>query len=587
MSDEYDVLIRNASIVDGSGAGPLRGSLAIGGERIVALGDGVKGDARVVIEAGGLTVTPGFIDVHNHGDASILYYPEAESFLRQGVTTFIGGNCGSSPGPYGEHLDIGYFLYDIYTDLSLAMYYPYRLIPRDNINERHFKIHGWKIDWNTLGEFCRKVETKGISPNYVPLVGHGEIRTLVMGHDYKRKATNREVKMMQAQVRIAMEEGCRGLSVGRDYEPGYYADVGELKACAKIAAQYGGIYTSHSLRTGLRQERRPGEFPPPKINGILEAIDVGRTCKMPVQISHLSPLYDTYPGGSELMTEASVKATLKAVDDARKEGVDVNFDLIPHHLVGGIYTSPWLAGLLLPWIRLTGSREGLARALRMRDFREEVKSTITSGKWYGLNPNLNAAWAQLPNIVECKNDRYLNKTLAQVAEGLKVDPLEALMEVISADPDTKAVLKGDDDSAKLMFYHHPEMMIGIDTFALDDKWECKNPPWYMPNENTYGGFARYFRRAVRETNTLTLGEAVRKITSLPARKFKIRDRGLLKEGFYADIVVMNKETITDRGDQLEPRKYPDGIEYVIVNGKVVVEKSRHTGARPGKVLYRE
>lgn len=587
MVEDFDIIIKNASIIDGSGGSPFKGAVAIRGERIESVGEKVRGDAGVIIDAEGLSVAPGFIDVHNHGDASILYYPKAESFVRQGITTFVGGNCGSSPGPYGEYLDIGYFLYDIFTDLSLAMYYPDRLVERDELNEKHFEVFGWRIDWHTLGEFCRRVESLGISANYIPLVGHGEIRTLVMGRDYRRRATRSETKKMQEHVRIAMEEGIRGISVGRDYEPGYYADLEELAACAKVAAEYGGIYTSHSLRTGLRRERNPGEAPPPKINGILEAIEVGRRCRIPVEISHLSPLYDVYPSGSEIMTEASVKATLKAVDDARGEGLDVNFDVIPHHLTGGIYASPWLAGLLLPWVRLAGSREGLARALKMKDFRDDVKRIILSGKWYGLNPNLNPSWAHLPNIVECRIEEFVGKTVAQIAESMKVDGLEALMEVLSLDPDTKAVLKGEDDSTKLMFYKHPEMMIGIDTFCLDDKWECRNPPWYMPNENTYGGFPRYFRRAVRETNTLPLNEAVRKVTSLPARKFKIRERGLIREGFYADIVIFNPATITDKGDQVEPRKYPEGVEYVIVNGEIVVNKAEHTGAKPGKVLYRD
>jgi N-acyl-D-aspartate/D-glutamate deacylase len=587
MSEEFDILIVNGLIVDGTGSDAFRGSVAMRGDRIAEVGDDVRGDAGVVLDVGGLAVAPGFIDVHNHGDLSILYYPEAEGFLHQGITTFVGGNCGTSPGPYGDYLGFAYFLYDLYCDVAPHMYYLDRVLPRDLVNERHRELYGWEIDWHTMGEFFKRVEARGLSPNYVPLVGHGEIRTLVMGQDYRRRATRREVRRIQEEVRLAMEEGCRGLSVGRDYEPGYYADMEELVACAKIAAEYGGIYTSHSLRTGLRRERRPGEPPPPKAKGVLEAIEVGRRCKIPVQISHLSPLYDVYPAGSEVMTEASVKATLKLIDDARREGVDVSFDLIPHHLTGGIYTSPWLAGLLLPWLRVTGSRDRLAEALRMEEFRSEIKASLLSGKWYGLNPNINPNWASEPTIVSCREERFVGKTLIEVAEMLRLDPIDALMEVLARDPETKAVRRGEDDSAKLMFYKHPEMMIGIDTFAIDDKWECRHPPWYMPNENSYGGFPRYFRRAVRETKTLTLEEAVRKVTSLPSKKFKLRDRGIIRPGAYADIVVMNPEAITDMGDQLDPRRYPKGIEHVMVNGVLVVEKGRHTGAKPGRILYRE
>jgi N-acyl-D-aspartate/D-glutamate deacylase len=392
---------------------------------------------------------------------------------------------------------------------------------------------------------------------------------------------------MRKEVEKAMEEGCRGLSVGRDYVPGFFADKEELFACAKVAAKYGGVYTSHSLRTGLRVDRPPGQAPPAKIQGIMEAIEVGRKAKIPVQISHLGPLYDVWPPGNKLISESAVKATLKAIDEARGEGVDVSFDLIPHHTAGGIYSGPYVVGALLPWLRVTGSREALAEALRLGQLREEVKETIKSGKWYGLNPNINPGWAHRPTIVEHKEERFRDKTAAQIAEELDVEPLDALFQVIRADPDTKFMVKGDDDSVKLMFYRHPQAMIGIDTFAVDDTWEIKSPPWFLPNENSYGGFPRYFRRAVRETNTLTLEEAVRKVTSLPAAKFKLSDRGILKSGAHADIVIMNPETVTDRGNALRPRVYPEGIEHVIVNGIQVIERGRHTGALPGKVLYQE
>ena len=590
MSEECDILIKNASIVDGTGSPAYRGAVAVTGERVSVIGK-VEGDLRVdaekIIDAGGLTVAPGFIDVHNHGDLSILYYPEAPGFVRQGITTFVGGQCGDSPGPFGDYIGLPWVLGDLYVDVAPKMLEREWLVPRDLLNPRHREVYGWEIDWETLGEFFKKVEAAGIGPNYTPLVGHGDVRSLVMGPDYKRKATEEEVEEMTGHVRRAMEDGCRGLSVGRDYDPGIWAGFDELLACARAAAEYGGVYASHSLRTGHRKARRPGEFPPIKTEGVLEAIDVGRRAGMPVQISHLGSLYDVTPGGSDIMTEAAVRATLKIVDDAREEGIDVNFDLIPNHLSGGISTSPWLASYLTPWLRVAGSLEQLAQALRMPDLREEIKEAIWAGKHYGLNPNINPRWAGQRTIVECRDERFLEKTVAQAAEILGMEPLEALMEILTIDPGTKAVRKGGDDWAKLMFYRHPEMMIGVDTFAVDDTRVSRHPPWSLPNENSFGGFPRYLRRAVRETGTLSLEEAVRKVTSSPARKFKLTDRGVLRAGAYADIVVFDPEKVTDRGDQLEPRRYPAGIEYVLVNGALVVERGEQTGARPGKILYRE
>lgn len=590
MPEEHDILIKNASIVDGTGSPAYKGAIAVKGERIAAIGKvegDLKVDAETVIDAEGLTVAPGFIDVHNHGDLSILYYPEAPSFVRQGITTFVGGNCGDSPGPFGEYVGMPWFLRDLYTDLAPRMFSREWLIPRGLLNPRHKELYGWEIDWHTLGEFFKRVEAKGLSPNYAPMVGHGDVRALVMGPDFKREATKREVREMRKHVEQAMEDGCIGISVGRDYDPGIWAGFEELLACAKVAAKYGGVYASHSLRTGHRKARRPGEFPPFKTHGVLEAIDMGRKAKMPVQISHLGSLYDVRPVGSDILKEAAVRATLKIIDDAREEGIDVNFDEIPNHLTGGISTTPWLVSSLSPWLRVAGGLEQFAEALRMEDFREEIKGVIMSGKWYGLNPNINENWAEGRTVVECKDERFLEKTVADVAEELGIEPLDALFEILAADPGTKAVRKGDDDIVKLMFFRHPESMIGIDTFAVDDKRISRHPPWSMPNENSYGGFPRYIRRAVRETGALSLEEAVRKVTSLPARKFKLKDRGVLKDGAYADIVVMDPERVTDRGDQLDPRRYPEGIEHVIVNGVQVVKDSKHTGVRPGKILYRE
>ncbi len=585
---ECDLLIKNARIVDGTGAPAFGGAIAVNGERIQAVGR-VEGELKVeatkVIDARGLVVSPGFIDAHNHGDCSILYYPRAESFVRQGITTFVGGNCGTSPGPYGDYMDAAYFLYDLYWRIDPDMYYGERLQLLEKVNSLHKEMYGWEIDWGTLGEWMDRVEAKGASANLVPIAGHGDIRYLVMGLDYRRKATKKEITVMLEHVARAMEDGCRGLSVGRDYNPGYWADTSELVACAEVAAKYGGVYTSHSLRTGLREERRPGDLVPSKIGGVLEAIEVGRKAKISVEVSHLSPLYDVWPPGNREMAEASAKSTLKAIDDAREEGIDVCFDLIPN-TTGGIYATPYLASALMPWLRVAGNLDQLGRALSMPAFRAEIKSTIMSGKWYNLNPNLTPMWAMGPTVVECTEERFRGKTVAQIAKDLKMDELDALMEVLRADPHTKANIQGGVPGF-MMLIKYPAAMIGIDTFGVDDKWEIRTSPGILPNENTFGGHPRYLRTCVRETATLTLEEAIRKITSLPAAKFKLKDRGVLREGAYADLTIINPDTITDRGNTLNPRVYPKGIEYVAVNGKLVVAKAKHTGETPGKVLRRE
>jgi N-acyl-D-aspartate/D-glutamate deacylase len=592
MKEEVDILIKNVTIVDGTGKSSFKGSIGVVGDRISAVGDptGISGER--VIDAEGLTASPGFIDVHSHGDITILYYPQAEGYVHQGITTFVGGNCGLSPAPVGDMISYDWFLDDIRSEIVPFKYYPPYFLPRELLNTKHREVYGWEIDWHTMGEYFRRVEKEGLSPNYVPLVGHHEIRSVVMGKDYKRSATGEETKEMREVTREAMEDGCRGISVGRDYEPSYYANTEELFALAEVVAEYGGVYSSHSLRTGLRRARKPGDPPQEKVKGILEAIEVGRITGVSVQISHLlGPLHDITPNASPNLRMVAMEVTFKLIDDARKEDIDVNFDIIPDRMTVGLYFTPYLARLLAPWLRETGSVEQFARALKMKAFKEEVKATIYNGKWYGLNPYLSPKWSESTRIAKCAESEFEGKSIAQIAEEQGVDPMDVLMEVLAADPLTKTS-RGDSSfktplEIPLLLYAHPEMMIGIDTFALDDKWEFKTPPWFFPSENAYGGFPRYFRTAVREERVLSLEEAVRKVTSLPARKFKLQDRGVLKIGAWADIVLMDINSVTDMGDYFEPRRYPKGIEYVFVNGIPVSEKGKHTGARPGKILKRE
>jgi N-acyl-D-amino-acid deacylase len=585
--EEFDFLIKNGLIVDGSGDESFKGEISIIADRIASVSKTpINGDAVNIIDAKDQVVSPGFIDVHNHGDLSILYYPRADGFVRQGITTFVGGQCGDSMGPFGDYIGLPWIHSDIYTDIDPHMYIKNWLQPREIFNERHREIYGWDIDWRDLSEFHKRVMEKGLSPNMVPMVGHGDIRSLVMGTDFERSATDEEIANMAMETEKAMVEGCVGITVGRDYDPGIWAEWKELVACAKAAAKYGGIYASHSLRTGHRKPRRPGEPAPVKTVGVIEALNIGREASIPVQVSHLGVLYDITPGGNRDVMAAAIRATLKLIDDAIAEGVEADFDNIPHHLTGGINTSPWLIHSLNPWLHVSGSPEQLSKSLRMPDFREEIKESILAGKHYGLNPNINPKWAGERVIVDCKVDAYLEKTVSEIAEETGVDEIEALFDVINADPYTRVIRRGEDDWVKLEFYKHPRAMIGVDTFAVDETRQSRTTPPSYPNQNSFGGFPRFLRRTVRETKVLSIQEAVHKITGSPARKFRLKERGLLKPGFYADITIWDPERITDKGTQLEPRQYPDGVNYVLINGDLVVDSCKHTGKLPGRVLYR-
>jgi N-acyl-D-aspartate/D-glutamate deacylase len=254
---------------------------------------------------------------------------------------------------------------------------------------------------------------------------------------------------------------------------------------------------------------------------------------------------------------------------------------------------PYLCSLhLTPWLRLLGSREALARWLRVEDFRKEVKEALAAGKWFirvHINPNTNPRWAENILVVKHKQEEYSGKTLAEVAEMRRRDPLDTLFDLIAEDPEARGATRDyriSEEYVKL-FFKHPACMVGVDVTVFDDKYQMRSPPYSIPTINTYAAYPSFITRYVREQHLITLEEAIRKCASLPAEVYSLRDRGLLKEGYYADIVLLDLERLRVAGDLLEPRRYPEGVEYVIVNGSIVVERGKHTGVRTGRILKRE
>jgi len=583
---EWDILIENGLIVDGTGSSPFKGFVGIQKGRIVYVSsEKPKVDVKMVIDASELIVSPGFIDIHSHGDETILLYPKAENYVLQGVTTIVGGNCGYSPAPVGDFWLMSFWEMDWWHELKPYKYYAPLMHPIDKVNEKLKEKFGFTIDWKTFNDFLNKVESKGLSINYIPLVGHGSIRAVVMGEDHKRKASQKEIDDMKVHLREAMDAGAHGMSSGLDYAPGYYADIQELIELVKVVKEYDGIYATHWRRTGIRTEARRETRPPEKIKGIIEAIEISEKTGVPVQISHISYGYVVYPPPPESLRKAMAEATLEYINKALERGVDVTFDVIPN-ITGGVFSMPKLISLLSPWLRESGSLERFIENLKCEDYRRDIKEAIYNGKWYTINPTIDPYWMDNIIIRKCRNNDYIDKSLGEISTYKNMDPVDMLMNIIIEDPETlyePSYTYAGEESLDV-FIKHPNSMIGADIFALDFKWEAKVPPYYLPHPNTYGAFSRYIKRFVRERKTLSLEEAIRKITYTPAKRMKIIDRGVIKVGAWADITIFNLDTISDRGTYLEPRIPPVGIEYVIVNGEIVVKNGRHIGTLSGRVI---
>ena len=588
MTEEYDILIRNAIIVKGTGEKPFTGSIGLLGDKVSAVGD-VRGDAKKEIDATGLTAVPGFIDAHSHNDTMILWYPKCESYVMQGVTTFIGGQCGGSPAPLGDEIGIPGRLGEYLMEFVPHKYRTERtLYPKRQVNEWMKQKFGWTIDWTTMGEFFDKVEKTGISMNYAPLVGHGTIRTLVMGENYKRHSTKVEQAEMKGLIQQAMEEGCIGMSAGLDYDPDVFADTTEIHDHVSLLKDYRGIYCPHWRRTGRRRDIGMGFRRPEKIAGIHECIETSRVTGVPVHFAHLTTGWYTEPTGSDLIDEANIKSTLEVFDRAREEGIDATYDVIPFFVEGGFSVLPYLCSLLVPWLRELGSREALARWLKVPDFREEVKEAISKGKifWYfEYNPNTNPRWAENIKITKCVSPDCDWKLLAQIASQRRKDPMEVFFDLITEDPDTRGVVTAERAGTRFeLFYKNPAGMVGLDTSARYDKLQAEHPPYSIPGINTFSAFPIFFKKYVNEEKIFTVEEAVQKTSTSAARVHGLKGRGIIDTGCYADIVLMDLPGLQILGDPVEPRRYPRGIEYVLVNGVPVVEAAKHTMATPGHIL---
>ena len=502
---KYDLLIAGGTVLDGTGAPGVRADVAVRGDRIVLVSEESLSwdDAERVLDAREMVVAPGFIDLHAHLDP-LLRLPDAESAVRQGVTTGLGGPDGSSPLPLAPYID--------------------------------------------------SARTSGTGINVAFLVGHNEIRREVLGRA-DRAPTEEELARMRGMVAQAMGEGAWGLSTGLKYIPGAFAKTPEVIALARAAADSGGIYTSHLREEGLGL-----------IEGVAEAIQIGREGDIPVILTHHKVV-------GKPMWGASVR-TLAMVDSARADGVDVMMDLYP-------YTATYTGiSVLVPAWAMAGGDSAFKR--RVDD--GVLRDSIFRGIVYNLENDRGGGDLSRVQFARVAWQKDLEgRTLQDWAEerGMRPDLRTGAELVIEAMQRGGAsaiyhVLE-EDDVERIM--KHPQTMIASDGRLTQPGEGHPHPRWY-------GTFPRVLARYVRERSVLTLPEAVHKMTGQPAARLGLVDRGVLKEGSFADLVVFDPATVADQATFQEPHQYPDGIPYVIVNGAVAVDGGSYTGIRAGRVLRR-
>lgn len=527
LGQDYDIVIRGGRLIDGTGNASFLADVAIQDGRIARIGKLGKVNAKRVIDAKGLAVSPGFIDIHNHSDYTLITDGNAQSMIRQGVTSMILGEGGSA-APLGGKQE---------------------------------KSNG-ATSWTDFNGYFSRLLKQGISTNIGSYVGSSQIWTYVRG-EHAGPPTADEVTKMQALVRQAMQQGALGVASSLSGPPGSWIDTDTLVALGKIAGEYGGIYSTH-----MRTEGK-GVF-----ESVAEAIEIGKRADLPVDIIHLKLAdHELWGKMPKLVAE---------IQNARAKGQDVTANVYPYRAGQNN-----LATIIPPWAHEGGTQAMLQRlkdpSLHAR-LVSEIEHGIPGSNWYN-HYTATGSWEGML-LVSLSNPAYkkyeghrMNEVIAAIAS----PPVDALFKV----------LEDNQGSVPTVYFHHDEkdmqyalrqpfISIGSDGTAVAIDGPTAEG---HPHPRYFGTFPRVLGRYVRDEKVLTLEDAIRKMTSANAEKIRIFDRGLLRQGMWADVTVFDPAKIADRATYEQPQQYAVGVEYVLVNGQVVIDRGQHTGRRPGAILY--
>lgn len=527
---DLDIVIKDGRIFDGSGSEAFEADIGIKGDSINEIGKISISRAKTVIKAKNLAVCPGFIDAHDHTDVHLLVNPKAESSVRQGITTLVSGNCGGSPFPVAE---------EVYEEMKKDLKDIYQI----------------DLSWTDIKGFFSRLEESGIALNYSSLVGQGTIRGAAMGFN-DRPPSHSELEQMKLMVAENIKGGAVGLSTGLEYAPGSYAQKEEIEELVKVVSQYQGVYATHMRDEGDRL-----------LEALDEAIEVSRKTGASLQISHFKI---AYPRNWHKIDEA-----LSRVEKAKTGGVSIFCDRYPY-----IAGSTGLSYYFPLWAREGTTEEFLARLKnpqlesRLMAYASEQEKKLSS-------------WDKvvISSVYTEENKRFEGKSVLEGAEEAGKSPFDFMRDLLIEEKNRVSMvtfMMTEENLKKIL--SHPLVGVGTDGSAVAPYGPLRRG---KPHPRLYGTFPRILGKYIREEKIVPMPEMLKKMTSLPAQKFGFMRRGLLKREYFADIVVFDEDKVIDKATWTEPHQYPVGIECVIVNGQVVVNRGEHTGNLPGKVLRKE
>lgn len=522
----FDILLKNGKVIDGKGNPWFRGDIAIGDGRIQAVGSRIQGDAREELDISQYIACPGFIDAHTHSDYVFFVDPTAQSKVRQGVTTEVIGNCGMSGGPYFR-----------------------------GAREKVFAPGGFVPFWESLPDYVEALAKQPKTVNLAPLIGHGTLRSAFVGHE-NRPPTSDELSRMKECLAEGLEAGAVGLSTGLYFAPGAFAPQQELVELAGVAGRHGTIVTSHIRDEGSRSV---GFIP-----AVREIVHIGREARVPVHLSHIKAF-----GPDTWHTSGEVLRTLEA---ARTEGIDVTCDQYPYDTTGG-----GLAADTLPYsFQSSKSPKQVSEALREPAVRDAIRETVATNIQKRGGPGV-------LTIASYPFDPTLEgRTLQEICDSRKKDPADIVMDMLSDSYEAKWNCRSLSPQDVDTFLRYPATMIGSDGSSLSTEGPLSHG---NPHPRNFGAFPRVINVYVRQRAVLTLEDAIRKMTSLPAQRFSLKDRGTLAEGMWADIVILDVDAVRDATFE-HPKQYPTGIPYVMVNGVWVIKDNEFTRKLPGVLARR-
>lgn len=536
----FDCIIRNGSIVNGAGAPSFTADIAITDGAISLIVSNLGGTGRNEIDATGLVVAPGFIDIHSHSDLSLFFEPHAQSKIRQGVTTEVVGNCGVTSAPVRA----------IHKATLL------RLFETSNFTMTIAEKELW--NWPSQIDHMIELVEKGVSSNLIPLVGGVPLRVAVAG--MKEHLEPQELDAIKSLLQEELRQGIWGMSSGPYYIPESHFKREELIELCTVIREHNAIWAVHMRDEGQRL-----------FAAVDEVIDIAYQSRVSLQISHLK-LEGTSNWG---------RATdlLARIDRARAEGVNVHWDQYPYTAYGS-----GLVDAIPPAWRAGGVDQVLSR-LSNKQFSDSLKQAMLHGTETWRSP-LEEIEIEKIIVTEVKNNpEYAGKTIGELATAWHEVPVDAILRLlVTQEGSVKVVVPAMSEEDVEVIMQHPATMISSDGKAVSPRGRYAQ---LHPHPRYYGAFPRVLGRYVREKGILDLPEAIRKMTSLPASQLGLKDRGMIAEGQAADIVIFNPKTVVDRATFQQPCRSPQGIEYVLVNGDVVIKEGEHTGRYPGRLLKRQ